>query len=154
MLNLNKNILIKKFNEYEYLQGFDTDDNPIFMKGYEGLKALYGNENAEITSSNFGEMSGVYNPYFKKYCLFTVSTGSVDMYLSDRIYGPYDEKIHLYTQADEVCPISSTTNAPIKSAYAPMVHEKMLYNNGKKMYMITSSWIPCYNPSIYEVKFK
>ena len=144
---------IEIFNEYEYLQGFDGAGEPIFKKGYDGLKSLYGNKNAEITDINFGEMSGVYNPYLKKWCLLTVSTGSVDMVLSDHIYGPYKDKIHLYSQGDEICPVSSTTGAPIISAYAPMTHEKMLKDNGKTMYMLTSTWIPCYNPSLYEVKF-
>ena len=144
---------IEKFNEIEYLQGFDTSNNPIYLKGYEGLKALYHNTDAEITDANFGEMSGIYNPYFKKYCLFTVCNESVDMYMSDKIYGPYTDKIHFYSQGQEPMPISSTTGEPIDHVYAPMVHEKMLADGGKTMYMITSSRVPCYNPSLYEVKF-
>ena len=144
---------IEIFNEYEYLQGFDESGNPVFQKGYEGLKALYHNTDAEITAANFGEMSGIYNPYFQKYCLFTVSTGSVDMFMSDHIYGPYTDRIHFYSHGQLPSPISSTTGEPIVSAYAPMVHEKMLADGGKTMYMLTSSWIPCYNPSLYEVKF-
>ena len=144
---------IEVFNEYEYLQGFDANGNPIFEKGYDALKALYHNTDAEITNANFGEMSGIYNPYFQKYCLFTVSTGSVDMFMSDHIYGPYNDRIHFYSHGQLPSPISSTTGQPIVSAYAPMVHEKMLADGGKTMYMLTSSWIPCYNPSLYEVKF-
>ena len=145
---------IEKFNEIEYMQGFDENGEPTYIKGYDGLKALYGNKNAEITTVNFGEMSGVYNPYLKKYCLLSVSTGSVDIQLADKIYGPYTESIHLYSHGQLPAPISSTTGEPIVSAYAPMCHEKMLKNNGKIMYIITSSWIPCYNPSLYEVKLK
>ena len=144
---------IEVFNEYEYLQGFDDSGNPIFQKGYDGLKALYHNTDAEITTANFGEMSGIYNQYIDKYCLFTVASGSVDMFMSDHIYGPYTDKIHFYSHGQDPAPISSTTGQPIVSAYAPMVHEKMLSDGGKTMYMITSSWIPCYNPSLYEVKF-
>lgn len=141
------------FSEYEYLQGYEENGDPIYVKGYDGLKALYHNTASEITNANFGEMSGLYHTYLNKWCLATVSTGSVDLFLSDHIYGPYNERIHLYTQGDEVAPISSTTNAPIKSAYAPMIHEKMLADGGKTTYVVTSTWIPCYNPSLYEVKF-
>ena len=145
---------IEMFNEYEYLQGYEDNGDPIYMKGYEGLKALYGNTKAEITEVNFGEMSGMYNSYLKKWVITTSTTGGVNMYLSDKIYGPYKESIHLYKQGDEVCPYSSTADGPIKSAYAPMIHEKMTRNGGKTMYVISSTWIPCYNPSLYEVILK
>ena len=145
---------IESFEEYEYLQGYDNEANPIYLKGYDGLKALYNNQKAEISNNNFGEMSGLYNPYLKKWCLLTVTTGSVDMYLSDKIYGPYQESIHLYRGGDEICPYNSTLEGPTNSAYAPMSHEKMLDKDGKVMYFLTSSWIPCYNPSLYEVTFK
>lgn len=145
---------IEKWDEYEYMQGYDNDGNPTYLKGYDGLKALYKNTKAEITTMNFGEMSVVYNPYLNKYCLLTSTTGGVRMFLSDKVYGPYNETYLIYTQGDEICPISSTTGKPIVSAYAPQTHAKMLAENGKKMYMFTSSWIPCYNPSLYEVIFK
>lgn len=145
---------IEKFEEIEYLQGYKDNGDPIYIKGYDGLKALYNNKNSEITEVPFGEMSAFFNPYFNKYCLLTVTTGSVDMFMSENIYGPYKEKVHLYSQGQVPAPISSTTGEPILSAYAPLSHEKMLKDGGKTMYMLTSTWIPCYNPSLYEVKFK
>jgi hypothetical protein len=144
---------IEKFEEIEYLQGYEENGDPIYIKGYAGLKALYNNKNSEITEVPFGEMSAFFNPYFNKYCLLTVTTGSVDMFMSENIYGPYKEKVHLYSQGQVPAPISSTTGEPILSAYAPLSHEKMLKDGGKTMYMLTSTWIPCYNPSLYEVKF-
>jgi len=145
---------IEKFNEYEYMQKYDESGKPIYQKGYEGLKGLYNNNQAIISSMNFGEMSGVYNPYLKKYTLMTSTTGGVRMFLSDEITGPYSDNYLIYSQGDEVCPWSSTTQAPIKSAYAPQTHEKMLSDDGKVMYIFTSTWMPCYNPSLYEVTFK
>ena len=143
---------IEDYDSYEYLIEY-KEGKPVFRKGDKARIMMHEKKTAVVCNAPMGEMSVIYNPYLKKYCLFTVSSGSVDMFLSDHIYGPYTDKIHFYSHGQEPAPISSTTGQPIVSAYAPMVHEKMLADGGKTMYMITSSWIPCYNPSLYEVKF-
>ena len=137
---------IEVFDEYEYLIKLDADGNPVYRKGKQGIAYLKGKTGTELVSNSFGEMTAFYNAYLKKWCMMTATGASIMMFTSDNIYGPYNDRIMIFPASSPVVPQSSI--------YAPMSCEHMQEDNGKIMYLLTSTWLPYYNPSFIKVTFK
>ena len=138
---------IEKYDEYEYLVEYRGDE-PIFQKGVEARLLAHNHKSPVVCPAAMGEMSLIYNPYLKKYCLFTITNKKncedeiedpgLYMFYSDKITGPYNDYIKICSQTD--------SRINISGAYAPMTHEKFLLDGGKKIVMLISQWIPLYNP--------
>ena len=135
------------FDEYEYfINRYDDEGQPMFKKGKQGIAYINGKTSTQLMANSFGEMSAFYNSYLKKWCLMTATGGSIMMYMSNNVYGPYNSQCKIFPASAPVVPLSSI--------YAPMSCEHMLRENGKVMYMLTSTWLPYYNPSFIKVTFK
>lgn len=137
---------IEVFNEYEYFTKLDSDGNPVYKKGKQGISYLKGKSSTQLVSNPFGEMTAFYNAYLKKWCMMTATGSSIMMFLSDNIYGPYNTRCVIFP--------SSSPVVPVGSIYAPMSIEQMQEEGGKIMYLLTSTWLPYYNPSFIKVTFK
>lgn len=135
------------FEEYEYFIGkYDSEGNPMYKKGSQGIAYIKGKTATQLVSNPFGEMSAFYNAYLKKWCMMTATGSSVMMFMADKIYGPYDTRCIIFP--------SSSPVVPLGSIYAPMSIEEMQEENGKIMYLLTSTWLPYYNPSFIKVTFR
>ncbi|MBE5757198.1 MAG: DUF4185 domain-containing protein [Clostridiales bacterium] len=152
----------EKFNEYEYFTGFDAENNPVFEKGYEGLRKADESDDAFIIggkNGKCGEHSIMYNQYLQKWVV-TYITGNADgtnkagivLQTADNIYGPYDKQNILLGVDDvnKVCPEGYRE----KSIYGGFMHEKWTEQDGKVMYVIISQYAPIYNSSLLRVQFK
>ena len=137
---------IEKYEEYEYLIEY-KEGKPIFKKGDEARLLMHEGKTDIACRAYMGEMSVIYNPYLKKYCLFTTTQKpdyekeddpGLYMFYSDNIYGPYNDYLKICSYDDP--------RLNIKGMYAPMTHEKMLKRDGKEIYFLLSQWIPLYNP--------
>jgi hypothetical protein len=138
---------IEIFEEYEYFIGkYDENNNPQFRKGKQGLAYIRGKSSTELVSNPFGEMSAFYNSYLKKWCIMTATGNSVMMFMSKNIIGPYNSRCMLFPGSSKVVPVGSI--------YAPLSIEEMQEEGGKIMYLLTSTWLPYYNPSFIKVTFK
>ena len=137
---------IEVFSEYEYFTKIGTDGNPIYRKGSQGIAYLKGKTSTQLVSNPFGEMSAFYNAYLKKWCIMTATGSAIMMFMADHIYGPYDTRCMIFP--------SSSPVVPQNSIYAPMSIEEMQEENGKIMYLLTSTWLPYYNPSFIKVTFR
>lgn len=142
---------IEIFDEYEYMTGY-TDGQPNWVKGRAGLDAIENNSDSVVIKEAFGEMTVMYNDYLKKWMAFTVTSkdsvyGAV-YYTADKPYGPFSDKSVM------VVPSDSEVLVQQGSLYAPMTHEKWQEQNGKVFYIVLSTWMPNYNPSVYRVELK
>ena len=139
---------IEKFDEYEYLVKYDTGNQPVFVKGIQGLRALQDNPGSFVLNEKSGECSLIYNKYLKKWMFFKISEDdpSAVFYLADKITGPYVDKHIMFVKSDPLFARSSM--------YAPMTHEVLTKENGRIIYFLLSQWIPVYNPLIVELKLK
>ena len=138
---------IEQFDEYEYfINKYDADGNPMYRKGRQGIAYLKGKTGTELVSNSFGEMTAFYNAYLQKWCMMTATGSSIMMFASDHVYGPYDQRMVIFPSQSPVVPTSTI--------YAPMSCETMQEENGKIMYLLTSTWLPYYNPSLIKVTFR
>ena len=137
---------IEIFEEYEYLTKLDDSGNPVYKKGKQGIAYIKGKSSTQLVSNPFGEMTAFYNAYLKKWCMMTATGSAVMMFMSDNIYGPYNTRCLVFP--------SSSPVVPVGSIYAPMSIEQMQEEGGKIMYLLTSTWLPYYNPSFIKVTFK
>ena len=138
---------IEQYEEYEYfINKFDDKGEPLFRKGRQGIAYLTGKSATQIISRSFGEMTAFYNNYLKKWCVMSETGNAMLMFTSDKIYGPYDKTHTIFPGSSPVVPASSI--------YAPLSAESMLEEDGKVMYMLASTWVPYYNPSLIKVTFK
>ena len=146
---------IEKYEEYEYLVNY-CNGEPVFEKGDKARLLMHEKKTPIVCPALMGEMSLIYNPYLKKYCLFTI-TKSKDypkeedepglyMFYSDKITGPYNDYVKICNEND--------SRINITGCYAPMTHEKFLLEGGKKTILLISQWIPLYNPITVSVEME
>lgn len=146
---------IEQYEEYEYLVKYENGE-PIFEKGDKARLLTHEKKTPVVCPALCGEMSLIFNPYLNKYCLFTI-TKSKDytkeedepglyMFYSDKITGPYNDYVKICSYED--------SRINIEGAYAPMTHEKLLLDNGKKIVLLISQWIPLYNPITITVELE
>lgn len=139
---------IEVFEEYEYFTGtYNSEGEAVYKKGKNGLAFIRNKSVTELVSVAFGEMSAFYNAYLKKWCIMTCTSGYAMMYTADKIDGPYKQKITLF-------PGNDNRIVPNGAFYAPLSMEALQKENGKKMYMLCSTWLPAYNPSFIEITFQ
>lgn len=139
------------FSEYQYLTGYNAKNEPIWVKGRDGLNYLGSHPEEgyclEVTGT---EMTFMYSTALKRYMIFMASNSSgpwgAHYFTSETIGGPYN--VH----GTMVLP-SSSPLLPQTSLYAPMVNEAWTEDNGYVFYMLISTWMPDYNPNLFRVEF-
>ena len=146
---------IEDYDSYEYLIEY-KDGKPVFKKGDKARLLMHEKKTVVVCNAPMGEMSVIYNPYLKKYCLFSCcSKPSMDskkdepglyMFYSDNIYGPYNDYLKICAYDD--------ARVNIEGMYAPMTHEKFMKKNGKEMTLLVSQWIPLYNPITLHIELE
>ena len=148
----------EKFDEYEYLIGYENNE-PVWMKGSNGLAYLDANMDkgyalsAELRGTLTNETSIFYSKKFNKYGILAMSRMNdarklgATLFLSDNIYGPYDTKgILIIPQYNEFFPTTDT--------YGPITNDTWQSEDGNTLYMTISLWTPYYNPYLLKIKFK
>jgi hypothetical protein len=134
---------IEDFNEYEYFCGINkTTKEPTYRKGEQGLAYIKGKSNCLVISGKCGELSLSYNPYFKKYMIFYLSSQSQIVYRL--MNNPYDFG----------APVSIAGQGNIPFLYGGATHEVMFDNNGQRMFMFIAQWSDkIYSTHLVEVVF-
>lgn len=138
---------IENFDEYEYYQGKDENNEPIFLKGIEGLKGLNYNDDSYIVEPQVGELSVCYNKYLGKYVMSYYSKNKIVMRTSSNLIDW--EEIEIIT-----------TTAEFIQLYGGFSHELYMEKNGKVMYFLISQYMnkklneEGYNVRLLKVTFK
>jgi hypothetical protein len=127
-----------KFDAYEYFQGMEGDQ-PIFVKGRDGLACLQRNPDLNIIAAPCAELSVSYNPYLGKWMACHFMNNAISYRVADKPWGQWS------------APETIITNREYPSLYGGLIHERYMAENGKKFYMILSQWMPIYNTSVIEV---
>lgn len=119
---------IEIFSEYEYYTGKDAENNPIWVKGTEGLKALKNNDDSYIVEPQVGELSVCYNEYLQKYVMSYYSKNKIVMRTSDNLIDWGEIEI-------------ITTSSEFTRLYGGFSHELYMDNKGKVMYFLISQYM-------------
>lgn len=119
---------IESFDEYEYYVGKDNADNPVWVKGIEGLNALKFNDNSYIVEPQVGELSVCYNAYLQKYVMSYYSKNKIVMRTSDNLIDWSEIEI-------------ITTSAEFLQLYGGFSHELYMEEGGKVMYFLISQYM-------------
>ncbi len=130
------------FFEYEYFNGYDENEDPIFIKGTAGLEAILKNDEAYVISPKVAEISVIYNKYLEKW---------VTLYqVGDKlIYRTADHPWGVWSRHEIV-----TTYKEFPILYCGFMHEAYSEENGKVIYFLMSQWAPIYNSRLMRLEFK
>lgn len=136
----------ENYNEYEYYCGLNkTTNEPIYRKGDQGLAYIKGKSSCNVITGKCGELSFSYNPYFKKYMIFYLSSQSQIVYRLMTNNKPY-----LWGDA-----VSIAAQGNIPCLYGGATHEVMFDHNGQRMFMFIAQWSDTiYSTYLVEVVFK
>ena len=132
----------ENLEEYEYFCGV-KNGSPTYKKGSNGLSYIKGKSNCLVVNGKCGELSFSYNPYFKKYMMFYLSSQSQIVY---RLMGsnPYEWG----------SPVSIAGQGNIPCLYGGATHEVMFDNKGQRMFMFIAQWSDkIYSTHLVEVVF-
>lgn len=137
---------IEKFNEYEYLLGYDGD-KPIWIKGKEGLKAMNENE-FQMIKAPVSNMSVCYNNYLRKWMVvYYKPYYGIVYHTAETPYGPFSD-LEVMLSNDYPFPCG-------KYIYGGFTHEMLTNDNGQTIYLLISQWTDIiYGVELFEVKFK
>ena len=132
----------ENINEYEYFCGIKNGE-PTYKKGANGLNYIKGKSSCLVVNGKCGELSFSYNPYFKSYMMFYLSSQSQIVY---RLMGanPYEWG----------APVSIAGQGNIPCLYGGATHEVMFDNKGQRMFMFIAQWSSTlYSTHLVEVVF-
>lgn len=132
----------ESFSEYEYLTGYTTDGDAIWLPGSEGLSAIAkAPECAEIIPAPSSNMSVQYNEYLKKWVIvYYYPNKGICLAASEHPYGPYSD-ITLALPIDHpeiIKDIQLGVNG--NALYGGFTHEMMNRENGKIIPIVISQW--------------
>ena len=169
---------IEKFSEHEYYAGNDKEGNPIWIKGYEGLKAINNDTVGFILASNENEptsnMSVMYNEYLGKWMFVyfrpavedengnKIYDNSLGFRLSDVPYGNYGEYHQIFDKSfftkdgvhHSFMGVDWVFTRPNSVFYSAFIHEKYTEEKGKVFYLIVSITNPIYNSILMKVELE
>lgn len=138
---------IEDFSKYEYYTGKDANEEPVWVQGAEGLRALDNNDESYIFEPQVGELSVSYNEYLGKYVM--------SFYSLDRIVVTYSENLIDWSDLEILI---SSNDLPV--LYGAFTHELYMEEKGKVMYFYVSWYYQkphvddAYNVNIMRVTFK
>lgn len=118
---------IEIFDEYEYYTGKNSNKEPIWIKGIDGLTAIKNNLNSYVIAYQSGELSVSYNEYLGKYILSTYCKNKIVMFTSENLI-------------DWSLPQTITTALEIPQLYGGFTHELYVEEKGKQMYFFVSQY--------------
>ena len=131
------------YNEYEYYCGTKSNGEPSYRKGDQGLAYIKNKSSCLVINGKCGELSLCYNPYFKSYMIFYLSSQSTIVY---RLMGntPY--------QWGNAISIAGQGNIPC--LYGGASNEVMFDHDGQRMFMFIAQWSDkLYSTHLVEVVF-
>ena len=126
-----------RVDDFEDRTKYEYYTSTGFVEGDAGLLMLKTNPRY-IVGPSVSEICIYFNPYLNKWMLSYASGGRLGFRLSDTPVGPFGAYI-------------SIGNYPF---YAALSGSPLFMDNGRKMYMITSQWLPIYQSKIIEIVFK
>ena len=138
---------IEDFSKYEYYTGKDANEEPVWVQGADGLRALDNNDESYIFEPQVGELSVSYNEYLGKYVM--------SFYSLDRIVVTYSENLIDWSDLEILI---SSNDLPV--LYGGFTHELYMEEKGKVMYFYVSWYYQtphvddAYNVNIMRVTFK
>ncbi|MEG1706350.1 MAG: DUF4185 domain-containing protein, partial [Clostridia bacterium] len=133
------------FQSYEYYTGTNKGVAQ-FVKGTDGLKAIFDNDDSFIIKEACGELSFAYNEYLGKWMSINAVGAGMHFRVADNIYGPYG--------APQTILHGNDVPTGQGNIYGGAIHEMMTKDNGKTFYFVMSQWMPTYNSAIIEVRLK
>lgn len=134
---------IADFEEYEYFKGLDSNKDPIWKKGTNGLKSIKTDNNSYIVAPSCGELSVHYNPYLQRYVMTYMQNNSqIVMRRSPKPWGTWSSSDSIMGQAE------------LTGLYGGMSHAAMMTHEGKRIFLLVSEWWPTYNVHLIEVVFE
>jgi len=169
---------IEKFAEHEYYCGNDDNGEPIWIKGYEGLKAINNDTVGFILATNENEptsnMTVMWNEYLKKWMFVyfrpakfdeegnKIYDNSMGFRLSDTIWGNYGEYHQIFDKSlftkdgehHSFIGVDWVFKRPNSVFYGACGHEKFQEENGKIFYLIVSITNPIYNTVLVKVELE
>ena len=122
-------------NDYEYYVAEDT-----WIQGQLGLSALKDSPHY-LLAPTVSEPSIVFNSYLNQWVTTFLRGSNIVMLTADDITGPWSDPII----------ITNSTHHP--GLYGGFLHQAMMTENGRKMYMIISEWGP-YQSLMLEILLK
>ncbi|MGI6735336.1 MAG: DUF4185 domain-containing protein [Bacilli bacterium] len=140
----------EKFDEYEYLVGYDVNNAPQWLKGTKGLKYINEHEEAcSIVPKPTANMTVMYNDYLKKWLLLYYKPHvNIVMHTAETPYGPFTQNYDILIGRDYPFPKG-------KYIYGCNTHEYLCLEDGKIIRLILSQWTDqIYASELYEIKFK
>ena len=160
---------IEVFSEYEYYLGTDYNDDPVWEKGYSGLKKLNNDNTGYILETNEDEPSSnmtiMWNEYLKKWMFVYFRpasarvNSSIGYRLSDTVWGNYGE-FHEVLEQDFFSPDGSGTGVRHVIAdlsctkeftfYGGFCHEKWQERDGQVFYFVATVG-GIYNSALFKV---
>jgi len=146
---LKKNI--ESFESYEYFNGLDEAEKPIWLKGSKGCRIVCENPESFIVKDGCSENSLMYNEYLQKWVLGYRTEEGLVMRTADNIWGEYGEKMSILSRSEvkDLCPEGKQQI----SIYSNYMHEKWTEENGKVMYIVYSQYEPLYNSSLLRLEW-
>ena len=135
----------ENYDEYEYYCGTSkSTGEPVYRKGEQGLAYIKGKTSCYVINGKCGELSFSYNPYFKKYMIFYLSSQTQIVYRLMNNNKPY-------SWGDSVS-IAAQGNIPC--LYGGATHEVMFDHDGQRMFMFIAQWSDkLYSTHLVEVVF-
>ena len=150
------------FSAYEYLIGYNSEGNAIWLPGRIGLDAILKSpQAAEIIPAPTSNMSVAYNEYLTKWVLtYYYPNKGIYFATSDKPYGPYDDfTLALPIDHPEILK-DIQLGANGNSLYGGFTHEIMNRENGKIIPIIISQWYDrpnmhrFYGSKLFEIELK
>ena len=122
--------MIEDPEKYEYFVSFDDQGSPVYKPGEKGRK-----EAKVVASPSVGEHSVVYNEYINGYIMsyYNPKTDAIEVRSSENLEGPFST------------PIEAITSEMLPTLYGAFMHERLVADEGKRIYMAVSQFFPIYN---------
>ena len=151
------------FEEYEYLQGYDENQNPIWLSYRKGGLKNQNSKDASVgyvlgdNETKLYPSTAMYNAYLGKWIISTISAqkGGIFFAMADNIWGPYDinNTEMVFTFADSYLLSRNSDGTRNSLIYCGFVNEHLTEDNGRVMYMIISQYSPIYQSSLVKIEF-
>lgn len=133
----------ENFSNYEYFTGYDSNKNPIFIRGTEGLEAILNNDDSYVIPPKVAEISIMFNKYLEKWLIIYKVYDKLMYRTSPNPWGDWSEE-----------EVITTTKNLAGGFYGEFMHEVYTEKEGKVIYFTISQWKPIYNTTWMRLEFK
>lgn len=120
---------VEDFESYEYYFGLNSSDEPRWVKGTNGLKAIKDREQAFIISPQCAELCVAYNKYLRRYVIFYLQNNSAIVFKTSKTpWGAWSNSEEIMNQSD------------LPRLYGGFTCPELFTEDGKKMNLLVSQW--------------